>query len=348
MWRLKSGEMVVDRHDSHLHKNVEALLKEVFTTISSDKRDLIVEEVSFNYVLGNTICVVTYPDDQIIYAKRPNRLGFTRFVKNRKPEPCSSVVVVLKKQGGNYYMISTAYIGHLAEPEPWDTCATENSQAFWASHAIIWGQEPVVPGTETKKCPKFYYGIFEYPKNSGNFYQGKHKPLITQELFEKAQAQLKRDRIVRENKEFAFTKMFTCGYCNSGISAEEKWKALKNGTSAHYIYYGCSRARDRNCKNKYIREEELIKELLKILDDLDINELGMRKRLEDEVARFSIFQRSVLGAKDKIMPAKEADIKNYAKYLLKEGSVSEKRELLGNLRTRIVYKDKELSLVDAD
>lgn len=191
----------------------------------------------------------------------------------------------------------------------------------------------------------FYYGPFEYPRESGNWYQGKHEPIITKELFDKAQTQLKRDQIVRENKEFAFTKLFTCGYCGSGISAEEKYKQLKDGTHARYVYYSCSRARDRNCKNKYIREEELITELLKILDKVNINELGMRQKLEDEIARFNIFQRSVLGAKDKIKNNTETDIRNYAKYLLKEGSVSEKRELLGNLRSRIIYKDKKLTLV---
>ena len=61
-----------------------------------------------------------------------------------------------------------------------------------------------------------YYGVFEYPRDSGNWYQGKHTPLITQELYEKAQAQLKRDKIVRENKEFAFTKLFTCGILRIG------------------------------------------------------------------------------------------------------------------------------------
>jgi len=191
----------------------------------------------------------------------------------------------------------------------------------------------------------FYYGSFEHPKNSGNWYTGKHESIITQELFEKAKAQLKRDEIVRENHEFSFTKLFTCGYCGSGISAEEKYKQLKDGTHARYVYYSCSRARDRNCKNKYIREEELISELLKILDKLDINELGMRQKLEDEIARFNIFQRSVLGSTDKVKNREDMDIRNYAKYILKEGSVSEKRELLGNLRSRIVYKDKELTLV---
>lgn len=192
----------------------------------------------------------------------------------------------------------------------------------------------------------FYYGVFERPVGSGNWYQGKHKPIISKDLFEKAQAQLKRDKIVRENREFAFTKLFTCGHCGSGISAEEKYKQLKDGTHARYIYYSCSRARDRNCKNKYIREEELITELLKILDKVNINELGMRQKLEDEIARFNIFQRSVLGATEKLKTDKEMDIRNYAKYLLKEGAVSEKRELLANLRSKIMYKDKKLTLLE--
>lgn len=191
----------------------------------------------------------------------------------------------------------------------------------------------------------FYYGVFERPRKSGNWYQGKHTPLITQELFEKAKVQLKRDQIVRETKEFAFTKLFTCGYCGSGISAEEKWKQLKDGGANRYIYYSCSRARDRNCKNMYIREEDLILELLKILDKVNINELGMRKKLEDEIARFNIFQRSVLGATEKIKTDQDTDIRNYAKYILKEGSTTEKRELLANLRSRIEYKDKMLTLI---
>lgn len=193
----------------------------------------------------------------------------------------------------------------------------------------------------------FYYGEFEYPRESGNLYQGVHKPIITKELFEQAQAQLKRDQIVRESKEFAFTKLFVCGKCGSGISAEEKWKKLKAGGSNRYVYYSCSRARDRYCKNKYIREKDLIKELLKLLDKVQINELGMQKKLEDEVKRFNKFQRSVLGVEEKIKTDEETDIRNYAKYLLKEGSTSEKRLLLSNLRSKIRYEDKELTMIEA-
>ena len=113
-----------------------------------------------------------------------------------------------------------------------------------------------------------------------------------------------------------------------------------------YVYYGCTRARDRNCKNQYIREEELIGELLKILDRININELGMRHKLEDEIKRFSHFQKVVFGSDGK----KEADegdvnIRTYAKYLLKEGSVSEKRELLGNLRSRLIYLNRTVEII---
>jgi DNA invertase Pin-like site-specific DNA recombinase len=191
-----------------------------------------------------------------------------------------------------------------------------------------------------------YYGVFERPAKSGCWYEGKHTPIITKELFDKAQAQLKRDQIVRENKEFAFTKLFTCGLCGSGISAEEKYKQLKDGTTAKYVYYGCSRARDRDCKNQYIREEELITQLFNIMNQVNINELGMRHKLEEEIKRFGKFQSIVLGGKGKQDPAEaEVNIRTYVKYLLKEGTVTEKRELLGNLRSRLVYTNKTITLL---
>jgi hypothetical protein len=78
---------------------------------------------------------------------------------------------------------------------------------------------------------------------------------------------------------------------------------------------------------------------------MDINELGMRQKLEDEIARFNIFQRSVLQTTVKSDKDHVTDIRNYAKYILKEGAVMDKRELIANLRSRIVYKGKELNLM---
>lgn len=189
----------------------------------------------------------------------------------------------------------------------------------------------------------FYYGMFEYPKDSGNWYQGKHTPLITKEVFNKAQDFLKRKNIVRENREFAFTKLMVCGKCGSGVSAQEKYKKLSTGTTAKYVYYGCGRAKDRFCKNQYLREEELIKQLLKILDKTDMNELGIQIKFEEELKRFNSFRKTILGEDESNI--KDFDMKAYAKYILKEGSSEEKRQLLNCLKSRLVVTDRTLALV---
>ena len=180
-----------------------------------------------------------------------------------------------------------------------------------------------------------YYGVFEYPRKSGNWYQGKHEPIIDKELFEKVQEQLKRDNIHRQSKEFAFTKLMVCGLCGSGISAEEKYKQLKNGTVVKYIYYGCGRSKDRYCKGHYLREDELIEQLAKLLDQIDLNAFGIKIKFEEELKRFNKFQRGVLGMNDSSAKHQEVDLKTYAKYTLREGTKEEKRELMGCFKSKI-------------
>jgi len=187
----------------------------------------------------------------------------------------------------------------------------------------------------------FYYGAFEY---GGIWYNGKHEPLISKELFDKVQEQLKRDHIVRsEIKEFAFTKLINCGFCGSGVTADEKYKKLKDGTTVRYVYYGCTRSKNLHCKGGYIREEELINQLIRVLDKININELGMRNKFEEEIERFNKFQKMVMGIEKNIKPVK-IDLKIYAKYLLKEGSVIEKRELLACIKSKLVLKNKVILL----
>jgi hypothetical protein len=181
----------------------------------------------------------------------------------------------------------------------------------------------------------FYYGVFEYPKKSGQWYHGKHEPIVDKELFDKVQQQLKRDNIVRQSHEFAFTKLMVCGLCGSMISAEEKYKQLKDRTVAKYIYYGCGRSKDRHCKSEYLREEELVCQLVKLLDQMDFNNLGIQHKFEEELKRFNKFQRGVLGFTDPKAKHNDIDSQTYAKYVLKEGTNEEKRELMGFLKSKI-------------
>lgn len=189
----------------------------------------------------------------------------------------------------------------------------------------------------------FYYGVFEYPLKSGNFYTGKHEPLITKELFDLVQSQIKNLYVRTENKEFAFTRLLICGLCGSGICADEKFKKLKDGSVNRHIYYGCTKSRDKNCKGGYINEKDLIEQFVKLMEEVDIDEISIKQKLKLEVERIKKFNRLILGTKDPI-EVKDLDIRNYAKYLLKEGLDLEKRELLGCFKGKIQIKNGDVSL----
>lgn len=91
----------------------------------------------------------------------------------------------------------------------------------------------------------------------------------------------------------------------------------------------------------------MIEELLKIIDKVNINELGMRQKLEDEIRRFNKLQKIVNGRSGKgLVEEDDVNIRQYAKYLLKDGSTSDKRELLANLRSRLNYKDKKITMIE--
>jgi site-specific DNA recombinase len=191
---------------------------------------------------------------------------------------------------------------------------------------------------------RFYYGEFEYPLGSNNWYTGKHTPIICKELFDKVQLTINENLISKtETKEFAFTKLMKCGYCGSGISASEKFKKLNNGGINRHVYYFCTKARNIDCKNPPINETNLISELINIMDKIDLDELGVRTTIEQEIARFNKFRVGVLGHK-KEKEDTDVDIRNYAKYLLREGTLVEKRELLFFLKSKLILKDRRIIL----
>jgi DNA invertase Pin-like site-specific DNA recombinase len=190
----------------------------------------------------------------------------------------------------------------------------------------------------------FYYGEFEYPRKSGNWYKGAHEPIITKELFDDTQKQLKTGALrPAEPKEFAFTKIIKCGLCGSGVSAEEKLKKLKNGKTNRHVYYGCNRSRDKQCPREFINENDLIKQLQKLIDQIDLKELPIKKQIEGELLRYKKFQRSLLG-KSTNVKVEDIDIRNYVKFVLKDGYSDEKKNILNNLKNIIYIQAKEVCL----
>ncbi len=194
----------------------------------------------------------------------------------------------------------------------------------------------------------FYTGTFEYPKTSGNWYIGKHDPIISKELFDKAQNQMFETNVEKgQSREFAFTKLMTCGLCGSGITAYEKFKRQKNGNVHRYVYYNCTKGKDINCKSETIREDRLIEQITQMINDLDLDKLGMKEKVQKEVERYHSFRTGVLGIqKDSHEDQKQINMKDYAKYILQQGTILEKRELMDNLKNKLVLKNRIITILN--
>jgi site-specific DNA recombinase len=105
----------------------------------------------------------------------------------------------------------------------------------------------------------FYYGTFEYPRNSGTFYKGAHEPMITFAEFEGAQEILRkrgRSDFVRQRDDFIFHGLIRCGECGAMITAEHRLKKQKNGNVHDYVYYRCTKKLGA-CTQPHIRDGAL-------------------------------------------------------------------------------------------
>lgn len=132
----------------------------------------------------------------------------------------------------------------------------------------------------------FYYGEFEYPKGSGDWYEGKHEPMVTKAEFERVQALMGGKNNTRPKKyEFAYKGPIVCGECGAMVTAEHKTKKQKNGVVRNYVYYHCTKRKDKNCSQKAIEEKLLEKQIAEAMLKIDIPEefftWAMRRLRED-------------------------------------------------------------------
>lgn len=189
----------------------------------------------------------------------------------------------------------------------------------------------------------FYYGKFEYPRKSGKWYDGDYEALITKDVYDKVQEHL--DIPTRECKkkhQFNYTRLIRCGGCQSMISADQKIKTLKSGEQKHYIYYRCSKGRNRFCPEPPVTEDDLVEQLCKILPQIKIDEQKLTQHLKREFLKYRDLMQNVFGTEVARQAEDKINITAYGQYLLKSGTREEKRELLKCLKTKVVLINRLL------
>jgi site-specific DNA recombinase len=146
----------------------------------------------------------------------------------------------------------------------------------------------------------FYYGWFEYPSKSGQWYQGRHDPLVTEAEFNRVQAMLGRTGNPRpkKNSDFAFTGLIRCGECDSMVTAEDKYQIIcsecrhkfasrnrnacprceipiekmTGATFLYYTYYHCTKQKNRRCTQKSVSAPEMERQIDGYLARVQISE----------------------------------------------------------------------------
>lgn len=78
---------------------------------------------------------------------------------------------------------------------------------------------------------------------------------------------------------------------------------------------------------------------------IDIDEIGMREKIDAEINKYRQFSYVVLGKETEFdKKTIEKDTRNYAKYILNKGTRDEKRELLKCLKSHIEIINKSILL----
>jgi DNA invertase Pin-like site-specific DNA recombinase len=128
------------------------------------------------------------------------------------------------------------------------------------------------------------YKIFHNPFYAGRFmmndvwYDGKHKPMITWDEFQRAQEIIKGNNVHGSTKgkdpiRFDLRGALRCGECGCTIVGERKKKKYKSGKVTVYEYYHCSwRKKDYKCGQKSIKADEAGAQLSSLLESVTVPE----------------------------------------------------------------------------
>jgi len=82
------------------------------------------------------------------------------------------------------------------------------------------------------------------------------------------------------------------------------------------------------------------------MDQIDPNTLNTQKHLQEEIIRYERFMQKILKQKVSKDLNNEVDLRDYSKFVLREGAREEKRELLNCLKIKMNLKDKRISVIE--
>lgn len=192
----------------------------------------------------------------------------------------------------------------------------------------------------------FYYGEFEYPVGSGNWYKGSHQALTTKDIFDKV-----KERLVVPakskwgSKTFTFKELFKCASCGASLVGEDKFRERKYGEPKYHVYYHCSRQIDHGCTERYINEEGLIKALFRYINFTYVAHpqlLTLTEDIQTGMQEYKQIRDDVLLRQDIDPDCKTTDVRDYARHVLSNGDNEKKRQLVQLFNGQLYLHDRKI------
>lgn len=189
---------------------------------------------------------------------------------------------------------------------------------------------------------RFYVGEFEL---NGKVYQGKHKPMFTEDEFDRLQDILgRKDRPRPKTHFFPFSGLIKCGKCGCSIIADPTNKKLKNGGTRHYVHYHCTKKRG-NCDQKTINVDKLEEQFETLLENIEIPESfhrwaidQLRNEHSEEIEQRQLTQKrnrelydEAQTKLDRLVDMRLSDLISEADFKVKKESIEREKKTLKEL-----------------
>lgn len=192
----------------------------------------------------------------------------------------------------------------------------------------------------------FYIGRFEFPIGNGIWYKGGHPTLTTKETFDNVQLKLVVPAKAKwGSRNLIFRGLFKCATCGGGITGEEKWRKRKFGQPRRHVYYHCGRVKNPDCTEPFLTEKELAISLVQYVNFMAINHpqtIKISSNIIRKVESFKSIREQAL-LEENIRPDNQLlPVKDYAKYVLQNGSTEDKREIITIFEKQLYIHNKNI------
>lgn len=118
-----------------------------------------------------------------------------------------------------------------------------------------------------------------------------------------------------------------------------KFKARLDGTRNRHVYYHCTRQVDYNCREPYLKEPELIRQLQDIIDQHGIDLAAAEPGFVTAVTKFSEMRQTL---EPRVKSTPQHSVRYYARYVLQNGSDFDKTRLVRNIGLKLTLHDRKL------